>query len=166
MSETRRNEPGLRIFVDSNIIISAILSEDSVSSKLLTWVIEEHHLIICSHTITEVSKVLQRKFPGLLAKWDRFLTTLEFELAYTPSDLSAVHAPYIRDKADLPILVSALVAQPDILVTGDYDFHTPEIQEYFAVMTPSDFVRSFIQVEVKAECGVRLRCYQDFIVSR
>ena len=43
----------------------------------------------------------------------------------------------------MPILVSAILAQPDVLVTGDYDFHTPEIQEYFAVYTPGDFLRTF-----------------------
>lgn len=144
MSEPKKSsEPGLRVFVDTNILISAILSERSISSRLLTFVIEEHQLIVCSYSITEVSKVLQRKFPGLLAKWDRFLTSLEFELAYTPSDLSTVSAPPIRDPADLLILVSAVAAQPDILVTGDYDFHTPEIFEHFTVMTPADFLRSF-----------------------
>jgi len=143
MNETKKSESELRIFVDSNILISAIISERSISSKLLTFVIESHQLIICSYSITEVSKVLQRKFPGLMAKWDRFLTSLEFELAYTPSDLTAVAAPPIRDPADLPILISAMVAQPDILVTGDYDFHTPEIQEYFTVLSPADFLRSF-----------------------
>lgn len=38
-----------------------------------------------------------------------------------------------------------MVAQPDILVTGDYDFHTSEILEYFTVLTPADFLRSFGQ---------------------
>jgi uncharacterized protein len=143
MNESKMSELELRVFVDSNILISAILSEQSVSSNLLTLVIEKHQLIICSYSITEVSKVLHRKFPNLMAKWDRFLTSLEFELTYTPSDLSMVQAPPIRDNADLPILVSAIVAQPDFLITGDHDFRTPEIQEYFNVITPADFLRNF-----------------------
>ena len=143
MNESKMSESGLRVFIDSNILISAILSEQSVSSKLLALIIEEHRLIICSYSITEISKVLQRKFPNLMGKWDRFLTSLEFELAYTPSNLSTLSAPPIRDPADLPILISALIAQPDILVTGDYDFHTTQITEHFPVMTPGDFLRSF-----------------------
>ncbi len=133
----------LRVFIDSNILVSAVLSESSLSSKLLTLLIEEHHLIICSYSITEVSKVIDRKFPEHIAKWDKFLTSLEFEIAYTPTDLSTVKVPFIRDPADLPILVSAMVAQPDILITGDTDFHTPEIQEYFTIMTPGDFLNIF-----------------------
>lgn len=80
-----------------------------------------------------------------MAKWDKFLTTLEFELTYTPSDLSTVKIPPIRDEADVPVLVSVMIAQPDILITGDLDFHTPDIQEYFAVYTPADFIRYFGQ---------------------
>jgi putative PIN family toxin of toxin-antitoxin system len=120
----------LRVFIDSNILVSAIISDSSLASKLLKLLIEEHHLIICSYSIAEVSKVIYRKFPNQITKWDKFLTTLEFELAYTPTDLSTVKVPYIRDQKDLPVLVSAIIAQPDILVTGDYDFHTPEIQEH------------------------------------
>lgn len=133
----------LRIFVDSNILISAVLSESSIASKLLMLLIEQHHLIICSYSILEISKVIERKFPKLVSKWDEFLTTLEFEIAYTPSDLTTVQVPYIRDLKDIPILVSAMVAQPDIIITGDLDFHTSEIQEHFTVMTPGDFFKVF-----------------------
>ena len=133
----------LRVFIDSNILISAVLSESSMASKLLTLLIEEHHLIICSYSITEVSQVIHRKFPNKIAKWDKFLTTLEFEIAYTPSDLSTVKVPDIRDPKDLPILVSAMVAQPDIIVTGDLDFYTPEIQDHFTIMTPGNFLNDF-----------------------
>jgi len=140
-----KGNKSLRIFIDTNILISAVLSEKSISAKVLRYVIEEHELVICSFTLTEASKVIERKFPNRLSQWDKFLTSLEFELAYTPSDLSLVEAPPIRDIADLPILVSAIVVQPDFLVTGDYDFHTPEIQEYFTVVTPADFLRSFGQ---------------------
>jgi putative PIN family toxin of toxin-antitoxin system len=135
----------LRVFVDSNILISAVLSKASISSQLIHLLIEEHHIMICSYSLTEVSRVISDKFPDQIAAWDKFLSTLEFELTYTPTDLSAVRTPYIRDEKDKPILLSAMIAQPDVLVTGDQDFHTPEIQEYFAVYTPADFIRYFGQ---------------------
>lgn len=118
-----------RVFVDSNVLISAIQSETSVSRKLLLLLSEDHHLIICSYSITEVSRIISKRFPSKLSEWDHFLTRLEFELIYTPSDI--------------PILVSAILAEPDILVTGDHDFHTHGIQEHFAVYTPVDFLRNF-----------------------
>jgi len=57
----------LRVFVDSNILVSAVLSESSIASKLLTLLIEQHHLIICSYSITEILKVIQRKFPKIVS---------------------------------------------------------------------------------------------------
>lgn len=132
-----------RVFVDSNVLISAMHSKASVSRKLLLLLAEEHNLIICSYSITEVSRIIGKRFPDKLPEWDRFLTQLGFELTYTPSDLSSFPTPYIRDAKDIPILVSAILAQPDILVTGDRDFHTSEIKEYFAVYTPVEFLRNF-----------------------
>lgn len=134
---------GLRIFIDSNILISAIHSTTSTSRQLLLLVAEEHHLLICSYTITEVSRVINKRFPNKFSEWERFLSLLEFELVYTPEDPLSFPAPYIRDEKDIPILVSAILSQPDILITGDYDFHTNEIKEYFAVYTPADFLRTF-----------------------
>jgi predicted nucleic acid-binding protein len=36
-------------------------------------------------------------------------------------------------------------AEPDLLVTGDKDFHTKEIQEFFTVCTPGEFLQWFCQ---------------------
>lgn len=132
-----------RVFVDSNILISAMQSATSASRKLLLLLAEEHQLIICSYSLYEVSRVLSKRFPNKLQEWDQFLARLEFELAYTPSDFSSFPVPNIRDDKDIPILVSAIIAQPDILVTGDHDFFTTEIQEYFAVYSPTDFLKIF-----------------------
>ncbi|WP_460000582.1 PIN domain-containing protein [Paradesulfitobacterium aromaticivorans] len=93
----------LRVFIDSNILVSAVLSNSSLSSKLLTLLIEKHHLIICSYSITEVSKVINRKFPKHIGKWDKFLTSLEFEIAYTPSDLVSKSSEVISE--DLPVSI-------------------------------------------------------------
>lgn len=115
----------------------------SVARKLLLLLSEEHQLIICSYSITEVSRIISKRFPSKLPEWDHFLTRLEFELAYTPADISSFPIPYIRDDKDIPILVSAIIAEPDILITGDHDFHTPEVKAYFAVYTPASFLRDF-----------------------
>ena len=131
------------IFIDSNILISAMFSVTSLSGELLLKLAMEHHLIICSYTINEVSRVLQKRFPSKLAEWDQFLTRHEFELIYTPSDFASFPVPFIRDDKDIPILVSAILSEPDILITGDYDFHTLEIKKYFAVYTPAEFLRNF-----------------------
>lgn len=133
----------LRIFVDSNILISAVLSHKSISSQLLEYILRCHQLVVCSYSITEVSRVMNREFPKSVNTWDRFLTSLDFELTYTPSDHRPYVIPNIRDEKDIPILVSLVIAEPDIFITGDKDFHTDEINEFLPVYTPSDFLREF-----------------------
>ncbi|WP_217994029.1 PIN domain-containing protein [Lentibacillus sp. CBA3610] len=99
------NERGteLRIFVDSNVLISALLSEKSLCRQVIRVIIRNHHLILCTHSLQEITRVLKKKFPGKIAEWDNMLASLDFELAYTPEDTSLFDVPYIRDAEDLPI---------------------------------------------------------------
>ena len=67
----------LRVFVDSNILISALLSSKSVASQLLTLVLSDHHLVLCDYGLAEVAQVIGRKFPTAVPdaktpreKWD------------------------------------------------------------------------------------------------
>jgi predicted nucleic acid-binding protein len=50
-----------RVFVDTNVLISAMTSKASVSRKALLLLSEEHQLIICSYSIEEVSRALSKK---------------------------------------------------------------------------------------------------------
>jgi predicted nucleic acid-binding protein len=63
-------------------------------------------------------------------------------LNYTPKVID-FSIPYVCDKKDEPIIASAILAQPDVLISGDKDFFTKEIREYFAVYTPADFFKYF-----------------------
>ena len=98
-----KKNKGLRVFIDSNILISAMHSPRSVSKSLLLLVVEEHQLLICSYTIAEVSRVIEKRFPGKFSDWERFLSLLEFELVYTPENPLAFSVPHSRDEKDIPI---------------------------------------------------------------
>lgn len=133
----------LRVFVDSNILISALLAATSVAGQVLTRVLTDHHLVLCDYGLAEVTQVMRRKFPASMPKWESFLTVLDCEIVPTPVDLTMVAGPDIRDAKGRPILVSALIAQPDAFVSGDRDFHTPDIAEYLTVYTPRQFLDRF-----------------------
>lgn len=101
-----------------------------------------HRVVVCEESIHEVFDVMKERFPEALTDWDRLLAQTDFELVYTPKHID-FRVPPICDKKDTPILVSAILAEPDIMISGDKDFHTQEIREYFAVYTPADFLRDF-----------------------
>lgn len=132
-----------RILIDTNVLISYVISEKSVANKLVHYIIKRHNLLICSYSITEASNVIMRKFPQKSALWEQIISSLKFQLVYTPEQKPSFHVPYIRDEKDTPILISAILAQPDILISGDADFHTEQIKQYFAIYSPADFLRDF-----------------------
>lgn len=130
-----------RVLIETNVLISAVAFPQSISRKCLNFVMDYHYPIICQHSIDEVFLVLEIKFPESLRDWDRLLSQMDFELVGTPKDDFSL--PPIRDTKDLPILIAAFMAKPDFIISGDKDFHTQDIREYFAVYTPADFLRDF-----------------------
>lgn len=75
---------------------------------------------------------------------DRFIQELPFSLAYTPERIDAKKYPEIRDKKDLPILVTAILEDVDILITGDADFAAVEIKRP-EVLTPAGFLEKYAE---------------------
>jgi len=129
----------MRIMVDTNVIISAILFPKSLPAKAVEKVMVEHHLVLCSHIIDELHRVFEEKFNNKLLHLEKFLSELSFELVYTPLKIECKNYPEIRDKADLPVLVSAIIEDIDIIITGDKDFFDLNITKP-DIMNPRDFL--------------------------
>lgn len=119
----------MRIMIDTNIIISAILFPNSAPSKFIEEATSNHTIVLCSHIIDELHRVFNKKFKDNLLHLEKFLSKFSYELIYTPLDIEIEKYPKIRDVADLPILVSAIIEDVDIIVTGDKDFFDIEIEK-------------------------------------
>jgi predicted nucleic acid-binding protein len=70
---------------------------------------------------------------------DWFLQSFPYTLVYTPEQFDPEAYPDIRDIADLPILVSAILEDADILITSDKDFDDVDIERP-EILTPSEFL--------------------------
>ena len=53
----------MRVFVDTNIIISAILFPNGKTAKVFSYLLERHTVIISSYTKKECEEVFKKKFP-------------------------------------------------------------------------------------------------------
>lgn len=129
----------MRVMIDTNILVSAILFPNSRMSTLIWELTMKHDLVICSYSIDEVHMVFERKFSDKIALLDLFLSELTFEMIYTPTKFDATEYPELRDEKDLPILVSAINSNVDVFITGDKDFHAVDI-EIPKIMTARDFM--------------------------
>jgi putative PIN family toxin of toxin-antitoxin system len=112
----------LRFFIDTNILISASLFADGKVATILSWILESHSLIISSYSLNECTSVFSKKFPEKKEALSCFLESIEYEKYITPEVFNKDEFPFIRDEKDLPILVSAILSDADILLTGDKDF--------------------------------------------
>lgn len=108
----------MRILIDTNILISAILFPKSLIAKTLLYITDNHSIVFCDQNIAELREVLRRKKPDKLPDAEVLLAELSYELipaAYHTEKL-------IRDAKDQPILNAAIIADVDIILTGDKDF--------------------------------------------
>ncbi|MDR1536959.1 MAG: PIN domain nuclease [Clostridiales bacterium] len=105
--------------------------------------ITEHHTIVLStYVVDELKRVTKRKFPAKYDLLELFLRELPFELVYTPEKIDKSRYPDIRDAKDLPILVSAIIEDVDVLISGDADF-SPIDMEHPEILTPKRFVEKY-----------------------
>ncbi|MCM1162217.1 MAG: putative toxin-antitoxin system toxin component, PIN family [Roseburia sp.] len=125
----------MKILVDTNILISAILFPRSAVAKALLYISENHNMVLCDQNITEFREVLLRKRPDKLPDAEVLLAEMSYELipaAYYAEKL-------IRDVKDQPILNAAIISNVDIILTGDKDFLSLDM-EHPHCMSVTDFM--------------------------
>ena len=83
----------MRIMIDTNVLISAILFPNSVMNRLIEKVMTCHSLILCSYIIDEIHELFVRKFYDRTEYLDIFLTKFSYELVYTPMSINPSDYP-------------------------------------------------------------------------
>lgn len=113
----------MRIFIDTNIIISAVLTTDSTPQKAFNLAVSlPNQGVISYQVLDELINTFQKKLPHHLRKFHQFLATsfLSLEIVSVPISPTK-NETYIRDLSDRPILRAARKAKADIILTGDKD---------------------------------------------
>lgn len=136
----------MRIMIDTNVLLSSVVFPNPKMLSLIEKVTTEHNLILCSHIIEELHEVINLKFGDKKESLEKFLSKLTYDFVYTPTDINLSNYPEIRDKNDLPILVSALVGGVDLIITGDKDYFDIRTasDELPMIMTPREFIEKFL----------------------
>ena len=111
----------MRVMIDTNVLISALLFPSQQMTALIYKITTEHQLILSSYVIDELMNVTTRKFKNKIEAVDLFLSQLPYELVYTPKRLKQGLFE-IRDEKDYPVLYSSIIEDVDIFITGDKDF--------------------------------------------
>ena len=127
----------IRIMIDTNIFISAILFPRSRTAEaLLKSMTLPYQPVVCGYVVDE----FQEKFSDRTVELEAFLyTSLSvFEIVTTPEKNIEIEAK-IRDKKDRPILRAALNANVDLFLTGDKDFLESSVENP-RIISVADFL--------------------------
>ena len=133
----------MRVLIDTNVLISAALSAGGTPFqayiKAATY---PNHGLICEQNVDEMKRIFNKKFPHRLTALDKFLSValLTLELVPIPADEN-VSETQIRDVNDRPILRAAIAAKADVLLTGDKDFLSLDM-EHPKCITVAQFLES------------------------
>ena len=124
----------MRVLIDSNVIVSAVYNPQSKPADALSHVCENHILVLCDHIVSECYDVVKRKFPQHLFALDKLFASLGYELVATPRT-----GLMMADPKDAPILNAAIMADIDIVISGDRHFLSLDIEQ-LKVFTPAQYL--------------------------
>ena len=111
----------MRVMLDTNILVSAIVFESKPMLEIVQRLASRYSMVLCSYSLTELRRVFTSKFPKYISDLEYFLLETLFELVLTPQVVPYDFPFDIRDKDDENILYSAILADVDVLITGDKD---------------------------------------------
>lgn len=127
----------MRILIDTNILFSALVFPHSRPAAALLHVANHHEMVLCDRNITELRDILQRKAPRFLPDAEVLLAELAYELIPAVDYAEKL----IRDAKDQPILNAAIVSDVDVILTGDKDFLSLDM-DHPKCMTVAQFLEN------------------------
>ena len=140
-----------RVFLDSSVLISGIISQTGASSAILDLGEATEIIIILSKgVLVETDRVFEKKFPNLIGDFRNFIKNLSPLIVNDASSEEIREAErVISDKDDAPILAAAKKVNIHYLVSLDIKhFHRPKARAYFKnpIVTPAQFLTEFRHV--------------------
>ena len=119
----------LKLVIDTNILISAVLSSQGAPAKLVQSALSQHRLVFSQATFDELRTRIYRP------KFDRYISLEDRERLLRDFNACAVWVEagepglFCRERDDDHFIEAALKAQADYLVSGDKDLlEAPPVQ--------------------------------------
>lgn len=154
---------GLRLFLDSNILTGGLVARWGLDKAVLSLCAAHTCQMVLAEAVREevernlLKKALafgfdQQAADQLLADYDGLMRLAQPEVIPFPDQASVLTArPLIRHAADVPVLVSAIKAKPDWLLTHNTNHFTLEVaqQTGLKIATPLGFFRELVRSWMK-----------------
>ena len=133
----------MKVFLDTNVLLSALLWEGGLCDQLMQAVLEEHDLLVGEFVLEETKEKLLGKFKLEADDVEAYETELrDNTVIQTPSN---PHKLPKDDPDDQWVLATAIAGEAEVLVTGDKDLlRVADQVEELAIMSPREFVDTYL----------------------
>ena len=142
MTQTRK----LRVFLDTSVVLAAVLSPDGGSRKLFKLAEAGMlQLVIGPHVLRECDAVVRQKRPSSSPALAQLLASSDVETSLAPTSRQIRTAKaYVLYSPDAYVLAEAIQANPDWFVTHDKEHflkNRDKIPLSFELGTPGDLIQ-------------------------
>lgn len=130
--------PGLRVVLDTNVLVSGLAYPGSVPGRIVTaWRQDGLEVALSRYILDELVRVLPRlpRIRMTPAEIRDLADSFMFLADIVEPD--GTQEPKLRDPADQPVLLTLLAARADYLITGDKDLLA--LASQYPILTPSEF---------------------------
>jgi uncharacterized protein len=134
------NESEKRVVLDTNILISWLLAEDSVSGRAAAKVVRAKNYLASLETLSELADVLTRP------KFDRYVTIDQRNqflrlIGHTAQMISIIQrVNACRDPKDDKFLELAINGRAQLILTGDNDLLALHPYRGITIQSPSEYL--------------------------
>jgi len=140
----------VRVFLDSNVILSGLLSEKGaprILLDLLSLRLPFLSGLTGRYNLIEIERNIENKMPGLLSLYRAYLPKLNLKVLPLPRPEDVRDFSGQIAEKDIPVLISAIRSGADFLVSGDKQHfgRMKDLDKYaFRVVTPSELIDSIL----------------------
>lgn len=130
----------MRIVLDTNVLISGIITPFGNAARILDMIVlGEIQTVYDDRILAEYREVLKRpKFGFEKNVIDEFLTLIEsegFKVTAIPLNEELI------DKDDIPFVETAITGLSDVLITGNKRHFKGKAAKQIKIMTPDEFLK-------------------------
>lgn len=155
---TKRNmeKRKVRIFLDSNVILSGLISFQGAPGIILDLLSLDLPLIkgfTGKYNIIEIQRNINKKVPELYPVYTKYFSKTHLHIVALPSQEEVQNYTGAVSEKDIPVILSAEKCRADYLVTGDKELiQSKEKNDFpFEITTPSEFLEKRRRIVVNGE---------------
>ena len=134
----------MRVFLDSNVVISGIYSPIGAPYKIVRLhLLARLRIVVCQLVINEVIRNLKAKKPEGLPVLYQLLSNSPPEITSNPREEDINFWREYLGTDDAIILAAAVSARVDCFVTGDKHFNSAALKSQklnLKILTPAEFI--------------------------